>query len=498
MDTDVRVSRKKAILCVILCVIFTALTTYQCCFYFLFERYRSDLADRTEDFLMQVEAMDVENAALAEQITALCSTVDDLTERLCALTGSPDGTAEDCLRILLHRALCEEVDVMNATTAQEIKAQVDDYMEKHASDYIDVAARLLFIDYLYQQNYYAEGPTAGVLKDAITHGYIEAAGDLFASYYTPEEYEAFPDRIRARVTGVGVASAYLSETNEILVLHPHSKGPACAAGIRKFDCIYAVNGKSFTSESAATAAIAGEAGTSLTLSVRRGNETFDVTLKRAEVTADTVISTVYEENGTKVGYIRILSFAATTAEQFKTDYATLVAAGAEALVLDLRDNGGGQLNTLIDLLDFILPKDTPLLSYDFRNDANARQDVYAKDDGNEIDLPIYLLQNRNTASAGELLAAVLREAGRATLIGERSFGKGTMQTGYLFSDGAYLSVSVATLSPVGKPTHHGSGITPDVYSPLDAAYEEVSIYVLPYDEDKPLLAALALAAAGEQ
>ena len=182
MATDVRVSRKKAILCVILCVIFTALTTYQCCFYFLFERYRSDLSDRTEDFMLQIEAMDVENATLTEEILALSATVEGLTERLCELTGAPDGTAEDCLRILLHRALCEEVGEMNATAEEKIEEQVDAYMEEHASDYIDVAARLLFIDYLYQQNYCEKGPSADTLKDAVTRGYIEAAGDLFASY----------------------------------------------------------------------------------------------------------------------------------------------------------------------------------------------------------------------------------------------------------------------------------------------------------------------------
>lgn len=492
MKTDVQVSRKKALLCVILCVIFTALTTYQCCFYILFEQYRKDLSDRTDDFLAQVEAMDVENAALEEEILALTETVDALTERLCELTGAPDGTAEDCLRLLLKEALIQEAGNMNATDDSKIEAQVDAYMDEHASDYIDVAARLLYIDYLYQQNYCEKGPATGTIKDAITRGYIEAAGDLYASYYTPEEYEAFLDRLRAKVTGVGVASAYLAETNEIMVLHPHAGGPAYAAGIRKYDCIYAVNGERFTSESEATAAIAGEAGTSVTLSVRRGEDTFDVTLTRAEVTADTVISTLYEEGTKKIGYIRIVSFAATTAEQFAKDYSALQEAGAEALVLDLRDNGGGQLNTLIDLLNYILPKDTPLLSYAYRNEANAREDVYAKDDGQEIDLPIYLLQNRNTASAGELLASVLRKAGRATLIGERSFGKGTMQTGYLFSDGAYISVSVAVLSPIGAPSHHGSGITPDVYAPVSEMYEETSIYVLPFDEDVPLTKAIEL------
>lgn len=493
MKTDVQVSRKKAILCVILCVIFTALTTYQCCFYFLFEEYRRDLAERTDDFLAQVEAMDVENAALQEEILSLTETVDALTDRLCELTGAPDGTAEDCLRLLLKEALTDAAGDMNATAEDKIEAQVDAYMEEHASDYIDVAARLLYIDYLYQQNYYKEGPDTGAIKDAIARGYIEAAGDLYASYYTPEEYEAFLERLRARVTGIGVASAYVAETNEMMVLHPHTGGPAHAAGIRKYDCIYAVNGRRFTSESEATAAIAGEAGTSVTLSVRRGEQTFDLTLTRAAVTADTVIPDLYEKGGKKIGYLRIVSFSSATAEQFAKGYEALREAGAQSLVLDLRDNGGGQLNALIDLLNYILPKDTPLFSYAYRNEANAREDVYAKDDGQEIDLPIYLLQNRNTASAGELLASVLRKAGRATLIGERSFGKGTMQTGYLLDDDAHISVSVAVLSPIGAPTHHGSGITPDEYAPVSETYEETSIYVLPFEEDAPLKKALELA-----
>ena len=497
MDTGAQVSRKKAILCVVLCVIFTALTTYQCCFYFLFEGYRKDLSDRTDDFLAQIEMLDTENAALSEQILSLSATVDALTDRLCELTGSADGTAEDCLRLLLFRALIEEVDSMNATTAAEIEAQVNEYMEEHASDYIEVASRLLFIDYLYQQNYCAEAPSADALKDAVTRGYIQAAGDLFASYYTPEEYDAFLDKLQSRVTGIGAASAYLSDTNEMVILHPHSGGPAKAAGLQKFDRIIAANGLPFTSEAAAAASIAGEAGTSVTLTVKRGDTTFDCTITRASVTADTVITDIFEENGEKIGYIRILSFAANTLAQFKAGYAALAEAGVSALVLDVRDNGGGQLNTLIDLLDFILPAGTPLLSYTYRNEANARADVYAKDDGQEIALPIYLLQNRNTASAGELLATVLRRAGRATLIGERSFGKGTMQTGYLLQDGAYITVSVAVLSPVGTPSHHGEGVTPDVYRAVGDGYEEASIYVLPYDEDHPLQTALALASGAQ-
>lgn len=498
MDTGAQVSRKKAILCVVLCVIFTALTTYQCCFYFLFEGYRQDLSDRTDDFLAQVEMLDAENAALSEQIHSLTATVDTLTDRLCELTGSVEGTAEDCLRLLLCRALAEEVGAMNATAAAEIDAQVNAYMEEHASDYIEVAERLLFIDYLYQQNYYADAPSVDAIKDAITRGYIQAAGDLFANYYTPEEYDAFLDKLRSRVTGIGAVSAYLEQTNEMVILHPHSGGPAKAAGLKKYDRITAVNGVPFTSEAGASAAIAGEAGTSLTLTVRREDTTFDCTITRAAVTADTVITDVFEENGEKIGYIRILSFAANTPAQFKAGYESLAEKDVSALVLDVRDNGGGQLNTLIGLLDFILPEGTPLLSYAYRNAANARADVYAKDDGHEIALPIYLLQNRNTASAGELLATVLRRAGRATLIGERSFGKGTMQTGYLLQDGAYITVSVATLSPVGAESHHGEGVTPDLYRAVGEGYEEASIYVLPYDEDHPLQTALALASGAQE
>jgi carboxyl-terminal processing protease len=281
-------------------------------------------------------------------------------------------------------------------------------------------------------------------------------------------------------------------------LHPHSAGPARAAGIRKFDRIVAVDGKPFTSEAEASASVAGEAGTTVTLTIARGGERFDLTLTRASVTADTVISELYEENGSKIGYIRILSFSAATAEQFAAVYEALASDGIEALILDVRDNGGGQLNTLVDILNYILPKDTPLLSYSFRNDTLAREDVYATDDGNEIDLPISVLINRNTASAGELLASVLRASGRATLIGERSFGKGSMQSGYLFRDGAYLSVSVATLSPIGLPTHHGEGLTPDVLRTVGVGYETASIYVLPFDEDHPLQAALSLCASSDE
>lgn len=497
MEKDVQVSRKNAILCVILCVIFTALTTYQCCFYFLFENYRRDLADQTEDFLSQLAAKDVEIAALEDEIRAHASTIDELTARLCDLTGAPDGTAEDALRLLLRRALREGVDEMNATTEAAIDAEVDAYMAAHADGYLAVCLRLLFIDYLYQRNYYEDGPTTDELKDAITRGYIAAAGDLFASYYTPEEYEAFLDRLRARVSGVGLATSYLAERNELLVLHPHSAGPARAAGIRKFDRIVAVDGKPFASEEEASAAVAGEAGTKVTLTVLRDNERFDLTVTRASVTADTVISELYEENGKRIGYIRILSFSAATADQFASAYEALARDGIEGLVLDVRDNGGGQLDTLVALLNYMLPKDTPLLSYSFRNGVLAREDVYAKDDGKEIDLPISVLINRNTASAGELLASVLRASGRATLIGEGSFGKGSMQSGYLFRDGAYLSVSVATLSPIGLPTHHGEGLTPDVLRAVGDGYELVSIYILPFDEDHPLQAALSLSAGSD-
>lgn len=497
MKEDVQVSRKKAILCVILCVIFTALTTYQCCFYFLFGNYRRDLADATEDFLSQLAAKDVEIAALADEIRAKEAEIDALTARLCELTGSPDGTAEDALRLLLRRALQEGVSDMNATTEAAIDAEVDAYMAAHADSYLAVAERLLFIDYLYQRNYYEDAPTEDELKDAVTRGYIAAAGDLYAAYYTPKEYEAFLDKLRARVSGVGLATTYLADTNELLVLHPHSAGPARAAGVRKFDRIVAVDGRPFSSEEEASAVIAGEAGTTLTLTLLRDGERFDLTLTRASVTADTVIPALYEEGGKKIGYIRILSFSAATAEQFVAAYQAQLDAGIEALVLDLRDNSGGQLNTLVDILNEILPKDAPLLSYSYRNAANAREDIYAKDDGKEITLPIYLLQNRNTASAGELLAAVLKANGRATLIGERSFGKGSMQSGYLFRDGAYLSVSVATLSPIGLPTHHGEGITPDLVRATGEGYEGASIYVLPFDEDHPLQAALALAAGSD-
>ena len=191
-----------------------------------------------------------------------------------------------------------------------------------------------------------------------------------------------------------------------------------------------------------------------------------------------------------------MNFTAATARRLQAAYTDLKEnEGVEALVFDVRDNTGGLLSSIIEVLDFILPKGTPLVRYEFRNPYTQKDAEYAESE-HCIEMPMYVLQNGNTASAAELFAATLRDSGVATLIGETTYGKGQMQTGWRMNDGSYIAVSVAYYSAPVSGNYEGVGVAPDLLRQPVAGYEDALIYLLPEDKDIPLQTALA--AAGEK
>ena len=371
-------------------------------------------------------------------------------------------------------------------------------MDNYADNYLAIVERLLFVDYLYRLHYVGDAPSADEMQEAILEGYIAAAGDVYAKYFTPEEYEKYRNQLNSTVYGVGTVTTPSPDGKAIVVLHAHSGSPAAKAGLQTGDLITAVGGISVADigYNAALALVGGEEGTKVTLSVHRGNNSFFVTLSREKVESDVVIYRSYEENGKRIGYIRIVNFTAATARRLQAAYADLKDNhGVEALVFDVRDNTGGLLSSIIEVLDFILPKGTPLLRYDFKNPNAQMEPEYAKSE-HFINMPMYVLQNGNTASAAELFAATLSDSGVATLIGETTYGKGQLQTGYRMPDGSYIAVSVAHYSAPVSGNYEGVGIEPDLPCTPAAGYEDALIYLLPIDKDIPLQTALA-AAAGE-
>lgn len=495
----------RAVLCVLLCVIFTALTTYQFCYYSIFTDHKKVLGETTtamkEEYDLLLSGRDAQIASLSarletteEERASLAVQVNALTERMVKLTGSVEGSAEDCLRLLLQAALERQSNAAGALRDEAATtAAVEAYLNQYATDALATAERLLFVDFLYRTNYLDEAPTAATAEEAMLEAYIRAAGDMYANYYTPEEYLAFADQMNASIRcGIGVVSMQDPAGDAVLVLHVHSSSPAMESGLQAGDRIVGVDGSMIADlgYDAVVALIAGEPGTSLTLTIERMGEMLTVACVRRAVEADVLLTRTYVENGKKLGYIRLLSFNNRTAEQLRAALATMQEEGVEGLIFDVRDNTGGSLTSILDVLDIILPSGKLLISFAYGNEDNAREPLYSETD-EAVELPIVVLQNRNTASAAELFCATLRDHGYATLIGETTHGKGSMQTGYKLSNGAYLTVTVASYLPPSGKSYHGIGLEPDIAAPLAPAYATLSVYLLPKEQDAPLQAALA-------
>lgn len=498
-----RVPLGRAVLCVVLCVLFASLTTYQFCFYSIFSNHKRQLSDTVgaikeqHDLLIasrdaQITELSARLAAAETELASLTVQVDALTERLVALTGSTEGTAEDCLRLLLAGAISRQSTAAGASRPAYVQQEVEAYMQAYADSFVSIAERLLFVDFLYRTNYAGRPPSAEKAEEAMLEGYISAAGDVYATYYTPEEYIAFSDQMNASIRcGIGVVSMEAPDAAAILVLHVHTDSPAMEAGVQVGDRITAIDGRlvADVGYEDAIALVAGEPNTAVTLTVQRGGAELALTATRRAVTADVLIARTYCGSEKKIGYIRLLSFNNRTADSLEAILARMQQEEIDSLIFDVRDNTGGSLSSILDVLDLILPAGKLLISYEYENEHNAREAHYSKTDA-AVELPIVVLQNRRTASAAELFCAALRDHGYATLIGETTYGKGTMQTGYPLSNGAYIKVTVAGYLPPSGKSYHGFGIEPQIEAPLDPAYVEVPIYVLPFEQDAPLQAAL--------
>lgn len=496
-NETVTVPRARAVLCLVFCVIFTALTVFQFCYHAALADYRVKLAEATAALKAErdaaVAALHAELDARDDRIAALTSRADELAARLVTLTGAENGTAEDCLRLLLTKALTEQDGKVGSTSSKEkIAEQVEAYLNTYAPTALEAAERLLFIDYLYRTNYTGTIDPAKA-EEAMTRAYIEAAGDVYGVYYSPEEYEAYRLTLQSGVCGIGCVVGRADSGRAVELLHVHTKSAAASVGLQTGDLIRAVDGAEVADigYDEALNRISGKAGSSVTLRIERAGQSLSFTVTRAETEADTVLFRMYEENGKKIGYIRILNFTAKTADRFVEAVEAAEAKGAQALIFDVRDNTGGLLTSIVEVLDYLLPKGTPLASYEFKNQNNSR-DMYRAESEHTVDLPLYVLQNGNTASAAELFAAVLGQNG-ATLIGSRTYGKGTMQTGYRLTDGAYVTVSVALYAPGDGENYEGKGVSPTLTVTPEGIWAQASIWKLPYEQDTPLQTALSLA-----
>jgi carboxyl-terminal processing protease len=318
--------------------------------------------------------------------------------------------------------------------------------------------------------------------------YAFAAEDKYSSYLTYEEFLDMYYTSAGNASGVGI---YINEAYDgILVSYVMSGSPAEKAGIKMGDVIVAINGKliSDVGYDNSVTLTAGNIGDQKIFTIRRGEEKFDLTVTLGEYTPETVLYHMIEENGEKLGYVQILQFDMITVSQFKTAVSSLVSGGCQKLIFDVRNNPGGELDAIVEILDYLLPEG-PIVRI---LDADKNEIQRYTSDKNEIDMPMAVLINENTASAAELFTSALRDYEKAVLIGEKTYGKGCGQSAnYLSTTGGYIWITTFYYNPPFGENYDGEGIYPKVEVALPEEYRNKNLFLVPYESDTQLQAAVA-------
>ena len=308
-----------------------------------------------------------------------------------------------------------------------------------------------------KKNYYNDIDETAIIDGAI-NGMIEALGDPFSDYLSEKEARQLNESISSSFEGIG---AEIQELNGyISVVSPIKNSPAERAGLLPNDLIIAVDGTSIQgmSSSEAVLLIRGEKGTTVTLSVRRGEmtEPFDVKIQRDVIPIETVYAEMLDDH---IAHIHITSFSEHTYDELLTALDEMEEKGMKGLVVDVRQNPGGMLNTAIDISDLFVEKDKNLFQYEGKGN---NPEIYVASNGRKVDVPVTLVIDDGSASASEILAGALKESAKVPLIGIKTYGKGTVQTPKDLPDGSNLKLTTAKwLTPDGNWIHE-KGIEPDI------------------------------------
>jgi carboxyl-terminal processing protease len=315
--------------------------------------------------------------------------------------------------------------------------------------------RLEALDTYIRENYYTDLDEDS-LMDGLLKGYVEGLDDPYSQYLTSEEYQALMEKESGQTVGIGVTVTE-SEEGYIQIIEVQENSPAEDAELQADDLIIAVEGEDVQALGfdEAVDRVRGEEGTTVRLTIRRNGQDSDKVITRRTFDTITVKGQLLSSS---IGYIRISSFRENTAEQFQDTLDTLLANGAEALIFDVRDNGGGLLSSLEKMLDPLLPEG--VIATATYSGGNTETIVYSDD--SELDLPMIVLVNENTASAAELFSASLRDFGKAQLVGVTTYGKGVMQVTRAMEDGGGLTLTVATYQTTRSECYQGVGLTPDI------------------------------------
>ena len=314
-------------------------------------------------------------------------------------------------------------------------------------------------------------------------GYMYALGDKYSVYHTAEEMQALTDESNGDLVGIGVRVMMDDETGGIRILNVMHDSPALETGLQVGDVIVKVGDLEVTADTYNTAVndVAGEAGTELTVTILRNDETFERTLTRRLVRSEAVFLEM-QENHTAL--IRIYEFTGNAADDFIAAMEEAQKAGATGHVFDVRNNPGGDLGVIVKILDYLLPEGELFRTVDYAGKENVDYS-----DADCLDIPMAVLVNGDSYSAAEFFAAALSEYGVADVVGEKTCGKGYFQNTIRLSDGSAVGLSVGKYFTPKGVSLAGVGITPDVVVPVDEETADAIYYDQLEPEDDPQIQA---------
>ena len=317
--------------------------------------------------------------------------------------------------------------------------------------------KLAEITSLIQNNYYQD-VSQEQIEEGVLHGAVLALGDPYSAYMNVEEKQSYNESLEGAYVGIGVLTTFNSDWQAVIA-QVYNNSPAQKAGLQKGDIFVAVDGQKINTTSTkdlqeVTGKIRGEAGTSVDITIERNGQEMSFTVQREEVHITYVTSRMLANN---IGYIKIDEFSGSALEEYQQAVAQLQEQGMQAMILDLRDNPGGFVDYAVEIADELLPQAT-IISV---RDKNGNEKQYTSD-SKSMDFPMAVLVNQNSASASEILTVALKENQRAAIIGEKTYGKGIIQSHFNLSWGGYLKLTTASYySPDGNAIHE-VGVMPDI------------------------------------
>ena len=338
----------------------------------------------------------------------------------------------------------------------EPKTESDDYLKEFEENYQYIL-----------DNYYDEVNKEAIIKGAIS-GMVNALGDDYSVAINDESSNNFNTRLTGSYSGIGIEIVNDNNYN-IIISDVFEDTPAAKAGLKVMDVILSIDDVDFSNKktSELTDYIKESNKEKYIIKVKRGTEELRFEIERQLIQLKSIYSELKEIDDHKIGYIYISVFASNTADQFKAAVESLEKQGMDSLIIDVRYNTGGHLTSAVEILSYLLSSDKVIYQIESKGITTK---YYSK--GSETKTyPIVVLQNKNSASASELLSAALKEEYGATIIGEVSYGKGTVQELVTLTDGTqYKFTTKKWLTPKGNWIN-GVGVSVDIEEALSKEYE---------------------------